>query len=144
MIVADVNLLVYAYRPESDRHDGAAAWLTNTLSGYEDVALLDVVLAGFLRIVTHAKVFENPAPTNHALGFVEAIYATSRARWITSAPATWRTMRELINHDRGLHGNMIPDTLLAAIAISHGARLATCDRGFARFPGLSWFDPLTQ
>ncbi len=144
MIVADVNLLVYAYRPESDRHDAAATWLAKTLSGQEEVALLDVVLAGFLRIVTNARIFSDPAPASHALRFVEAVVAASRAQWVPSNPATWRTVRELIDHDRQLHSNMIPDTLLAAISIAHGARLATCDRGFARFPGLSWFDPLTQ
>ncbi len=144
MIIADVNLLVYAYRPESDRHDSAAMWLANTLSGGEDIALLDVVLGGFLRIVTNSKIFDDPAPADHALSFVEALAGASRARWIPSTPAAWRTVREMINHDRGLHGNMIPDTLLAAITIAHGARLATCDRGFARFSGLSWFDPVTQ
>ena len=142
MIVADVNLLVYAYRPESDRHELAAAWLATTLSGTEEVGLLDVVLGGFLRIVTNSKIFADPAPANHALSFVEALAAASKARWVPSTPAIWRTLRELIDHDSRLHGNMIPDTLLAAITIAHGARLATCDRGFARFPGLRWFDPL--
>jgi predicted nucleic acid-binding protein len=35
----------------------------------------------------------------------------------------------------------VPDAYLAALAISHGCRLATADRGFARFPGLDHFDP---
>jgi len=30
---------------------------------------------------------------------------------------------------------------LAALALTHGCRIATADRGFARFPGLDWFDP---
>ncbi len=142
MIVTDINLLVYAYRPESDRHELAKAWLSDTLAGREDLALIDVVMAGFLRIVTNIKIFADPAPTAHALTFVDAIVSARHARWVDSSPATWRTMRELISHDRGLRGNLIPDTLLAAITIAQGARLATCDHGFARFPGLTWFDPL--
>lgn len=141
MIVTDINLLVYAYRPESDRHELAKAWLTDALAGREDIALIDVVLSGFLRIVTSAKIFADPAPTDHALSFVDAIVSAGHGRWVDSSPASWRTMRELISRDRGLRGNLIPDTLLAAITIAQGARLATCDRGFARFTGLTWFDP---
>jgi len=40
--------------------------------------------------------------------------------------------------------NTVPDAHLAAIALEHGATVATRDRGFARFAGLSWFDPLAE
>ena len=33
---------------------------------------------------------------------------------------------------------------LAAIAIEHGAVLATTDRDFSRFPGLKWTNPLSR
>jgi uncharacterized protein len=36
----------------------------------------------------------------------------------------------------------VPDIHIAALAISHGLRLASHDNGFARFDGLRWFDPL--
>jgi predicted nucleic acid-binding protein len=39
-------------------------------------------------------------------------------------------------------GNLVPDTHLAALAIEHGLTLMTTDRGFARFPGLRWENPL--
>jgi hypothetical protein len=35
----------------------------------------------------------------------------------------------------------VPDALLAALAIANRCRLATADRGVARFPALDWFDP---
>jgi predicted nucleic acid-binding protein len=34
------------------------------------------------------------------------------------------------------------DAALAAIAIEHGATLCTTDRDFARFPGLTWTNPI--
>jgi predicted nucleic acid-binding protein len=37
--------------------------------------------------------------------------------------------------------NLVPDAYSAAGALTNGARIATADRGFARFPGVSWFDP---
>ncbi len=144
MILIDINLLVYAYRVEADRHVGAAEWLTATLSGTQEIALVNEVLAGFLRIVTNPKIFVDPAPSQHALGFIEVMIASPRARWTSSSLATWRTIRTLVDHDRKLRGNLISDTVLASTATAHGMRLATCDRGFARFPGLDWFDPLAE
>lgn len=42
----------------------------------------------------------------------------------------------------GTGGNLTSDAHLAAIAIEHGATLYSTDADFARFPGLSWTDPL--
>lgn len=39
-------------------------------------------------------------------------------------------------------GPLIMDAHLAALAIEHGATLATSDRDFARFPRLKFFNPL--
>jgi len=36
------------------------------------------------------------------------------------------------------------DAALAAIAVEHGATLCTTDRGFARFPGLVWTNPIAS
>jgi predicted nucleic acid-binding protein len=39
-------------------------------------------------------------------------------------------------------GPLVVDAHLAALAIEHGATLASTDRDFARFPGLRFRDPL--
>jgi predicted nucleic acid-binding protein len=39
---------------------------------------------------------------------------------------------------------MLMDAHLAALALEHGATLATSDRDFARFPRLRIVDPLTD
>ncbi len=41
----------------------------------------------------------------------------------------------------GTAGNLTTDAHLAALAISHGATLASCDAGFGRFRHLRWEDP---
>lgn len=41
-----------------------------------------------------------------------------------------------------LRGNLIPDALLAALAIEHGLTLCSADAGFARFDQLRWQDPV--
>jgi predicted nucleic acid-binding protein len=55
----------------------------------------------------------------------------------------WRIMRKVLS-DGDARGNIVPDAHIAAIAIEHGATVATRDRGFARFKGLRWLDPLAE
>ncbi len=50
MILPDVNVLVYAYRLASAFHDDYAAWLTSVVQGADDLALVEPVLVGFVRI----------------------------------------------------------------------------------------------
>jgi uncharacterized protein len=39
---------------------------------------------------------------------------------------------------------LIPDAHLAAIAIEHGLTVCSADADFARFPGVSWTNPLNK
>jgi predicted nucleic acid-binding protein len=38
----------------------------------------------------------------------------------------------------------VPDALLAALAIEHGLLLCPSDGDFARYPGLTWMNPLAS
>lgn len=142
MILPDVNVLVYAYRREATDHDAYAGWLTALVAGQDELALTDHCLTGFLRIVTNPRIFSDPAPAADALTFVDRLRRASRGRPVTATRATWDIFAGLVAQDRGIRGNLVPDAYLAALAISHGCRLATADRGFARYAGLGFFDPL--
>ena len=50
-------------------------------------------------------------------------------------------LNALLPHTRG-RANLIPDAHLAALAIEQGLTLCSADGDFARFPGLSWMNPL--
>lgn len=141
MILPDVNVLVYAFRREATRHETYAGWLAEVVGGGEEIALHDPVLIGFARIVTNPRIVPTPAPTPLALEFVARLRTAQRARWLPAGDVAWRRLGELTDRDRGISGNLVPDAYLAAVALSHGCRLATADRGFARFPSLDWFDP---
>jgi toxin-antitoxin system PIN domain toxin len=141
MILPDVNTLVYAYRREVDQHEAYAGWLAAVVAGADELALVDHCLSGFVRIVTNPRIFADPAPSIGALAFVESLRSARRARAVTSTEATWRTLAGLVTDDRGIKGNLVPDAYLAALALSHGCRIATGDRGFARFKGIDFFDP---
>ena len=141
MICPDVNVLVYAYRGDLDEHEMFRHWLDAALEGPEPFGLVDVVLTGFLRVVTNRRVFANPAPTTAALSFVDALRAAPAARQLQATEATWRQFSQFAERDSFIAGNLVPDAWIAALAISSGARVATADAGFARFDGLSWFNP---
>lgn len=142
MILADVNVLVYAFRADAAEHEVYARWLRSAVEGTETLALCDTVLSGFLRIVTHPRIVDPPTPTGRAVDFVQWLIDAPGAHWLPPSPVVWAAFADL-STDRAVRGNLVPDAYLAATCIAHGARLATADRGFARFPGLRWFDPAT-
>jgi uncharacterized protein len=141
VILPDVNVLVYAYRREAQNHATYASWLTGVVAGQDELALADHCLTGFLRIVTNPRILAEPAPTSDALRFVDRLRAAPRGRPLAATSATWDVLGAHVSQDHGIRGNLVPDAYLAALAVSHGCRLATSDRGFARFPGLNFFDP---
>src|ERR1700675_4442894 len=56
VILPDVNVLVYAYREDAPRHERYRHWLEGVLTGRESYGVSDLVLAGFVRVVTHPRV----------------------------------------------------------------------------------------
>ncbi len=141
MILPDVNVLVYAFREEAVNHDRYKRWLEGVLAT-EEVAVVDHCLVGFVRVVTNPRIFSDPAPTALALEFVERLRRSGRARPTSATSATWALMNDWAGQDSAVRGNLVPDSYLAALAVAHGASIATNDRGFARFPGVDLIDPL--
>lgn len=141
MILPDVNVLVYAFRRGAPEHERYTAWLTQVVGGAEELALHDLPLVGFVRIVTNPRILRSAAPMSLTLDFVERLIDAPRARWLSAGSRAWSQFASLAASDRSLGGNLTPDAYLASLALTHGCRLATADRGFARFPGLDWFDP---
>jgi uncharacterized protein len=141
VILADVNVLVYAYRAEAVNHASYWRWLDSVANGDEAFALSDIVLSGFLRVVTHPRVFRPPSPIDDALGFTEDLLSQPNCVMIRPGPRHWGLFARLCR-ENGAAGNLVPDAYLAALAIEAGCELITTDRDFARFDGLRWRHPL--
>jgi toxin-antitoxin system PIN domain toxin len=141
MILPDVNVLVYAFRESAKEHAIYARWLHSVRQEGEELLLPDAVLAGFLRVATHTGIPLPAASMHRALAFVSILRSDPNTREIDNTDAVWAQFDRLAADDIGVKGNVVPDAYLAAVAISHKARIATRDRGFGRFPGLRWFDP---
>ncbi|MSR20334.1 MAG: type II toxin-antitoxin system VapC family toxin [Gemmatimonadetes bacterium] len=141
MILLDVNVLVYAHRKDAARHDEYRAWLENALTGAQPYGLSDLVLSGFLRVVTHPRVFRDPTPVAEALAFVDAVRDRSNRVRVEPGPRHWDIFRELCRRAEA-RGNLVPDAYLAAMAIESGAEWITTDGDFRRFAGLRTRHPL--
>ncbi|MEZ5740926.1 MAG: hypothetical protein R3E68_16725 [Burkholderiaceae bacterium] len=57
MLLCDVNIFVYAHREDAADHAAYRDWLEQLSNGDEAYAVSDLVLSGFIRIVTYPKVF---------------------------------------------------------------------------------------
>jgi toxin-antitoxin system PIN domain toxin len=143
MLLTDVNVLVYAFRGDVPDHRRYAAWLDGVINGDEAYGMADLVLSGFLRIVTHPRIFHAPASIEDALAFVEQV--RGRLQCVVLAPGArhWEIFTRLCR-TAGVRGNLVPDAYLAALAIESGSEWITTDRDFSRFPGLRWRHPLSN
>ena len=140
LLMPDVTVLVYAFRTDVPEHEAYRAWLDGALRT-DRIGVADRILSGFLRIVTHPRIFADPTPPAAALAFARQLVAAPRSEWLRQGPSAWDEFVSLAESDAGIRANLIPDAHIAAVCIANGARLATRDRGFARFPGLKLFDP---
>lgn len=143
MILPDVNVLVLAHRADQENHEVTRDWLENEVNSDSPFALADVAVAGFLRVVTNPRIFLRPTPLATGLEFVDGLVGQPTCLAVGAGPRHWSILRDLLLK-ADARANLVPDGHLAAIAIEHGATVATRDRGFARFPDVRWIDPLAE
>jgi toxin-antitoxin system PIN domain toxin len=141
MILIDANLLLYAYNRQAREHARARAWLETILNGTSPVGLAWVTLWAFLRITTNPRVFEHPLSLDEATAIAATWLEQPVVHLLEPGERHWEILRAM-THQGQTAGPLVMDAMMAALAIEHGATLQTTDRDFARFPGLSWIDPL--
>lgn len=140
MQLIDVNVLIYAFRKDLPQFGRYTSWLEKIINGDQAFGIPDVVLSGFLRIVTHPRIFKSPSPIDEALKFADQLRASVSFVSIIPGPRHWNIFAELCK-TAGVRGNLVPDAYLAALAIESGCEWITTDRDYSRFPGLRWRSP---
>lgn len=143
VLLVDVNVFVYAHRPESSRAEDYRRLLEEALTGDEPFGVSELVLSAFVRIVTHHRVYRDPTPPDIALDFCSAVLSAPAAVAVRPGVRHWDLFTGLCR-TVGARGNVVPDAYLAALAIENGATWLSNDHGFARFPGLRWRPPLER
>lgn len=141
MNLVDVNVLVYAHKEGADRHTEYRDWLSDAIGSEVSYGMSDLVLSGFIRVVTMPRIFDPPSTLEEALEFVEGVRSRPNCVEIRPGPRHWPLFLQL-SRQAGVRGNLVPDAYLAALAIESGSEWITTDRDYARFPGLRWRHPL--
>jgi toxin-antitoxin system PIN domain toxin len=141
LILVDTNLLIYAVNAAAPQHVAARSWLDERLSGAPRVGLPWTSLLAFLRLVTNPRVFQRPLSMADAWKQVDAWLGSGPA-WVPSPTQRHAEILARLLAAPGVHGNLVPDAHLAALAIEHGLELNSTDGDFARFAGLKWRNPL--
>jgi len=129
----DVNVLLAAFRSDHPHHVVALACVRAGLSGAatgRSFVLLPMVVAGFLRLATHARVFREPAPPQAAVAYIDSLLAVPGVE-IVELGREWPALRRLLR-DHSASGNDVPDAWIAAAVQTLGEHLATFDCGFLR------------
>jgi len=143
MIAPDANLLIYAHDPVSPFHRESRTWLEDLFSGSEPVGIPILSIHSFLRFVTNPKLASTPITFSQGWTLVNLWLDLPDVSILYPGHRHWQILQQLGKEVR-LHGNLITDAAIAAIAQEHGATVHTNDRDFARFPNLRWHNPLKQ
>ncbi len=143
MILADVNILLYAFRDDAPGHKRYKEWLEAVINGPEAYGVAPQVLCSFIRIATHPRIYLRPSRLHDALAFAHVLVAQANATLVTAGERHWPIFEKLCR-DSAATGNLIQDAWFAALAIESGCEWVTEDRDYARFKGLRWRPPFDR
>jgi uncharacterized protein len=132
-MIPDVNLVVAAARPDHAHHAQAKTWWLAAIqaaTAERPIYILPVVVSGFLRIVTHPKIFNTPSTIAAATSHIDALLGLPNVT-LLNAQAPWNDFKQLCN-DKSLTGNAIPDGWIAATVTAANGHLVTFDRDFRK------------
>lgn len=136
MIALDTNVLVYAHRDESPRHDVARNVMRGLIEGSVPFGVPVFVVTEFLRVVTHPSYLHKPSSGTQACAFVDGVLASPAARLLEPRSAFWRFLRDDVT-TRRVRGNDVFDAQIGVVCREHGVEtVVTEDRAFARSTGL--------
>ena len=137
MIAVDTNILIYAHRAEADLHESSLKKLTALAEGNEPWAIPVFCITEFLRVVTHARVFNPPSKTPIAFQFVEQLLESPVCRVIAPGSDFIEHLKTVLL-DSTIQGNLVFDAQIAAVCREQGiSEILTNDRDFERFRNLS-------
>jgi uncharacterized protein len=140
-MLLDANVLIYAVDRASPHHERAASWLAAALQGEVRVGFPWQTLGAFVRITTHPRAARRPLSTAQAWAAVDS-WLVAPVAWVPEAGhGTVAILRDLmLQHHLG--SAMTTDAQLAALAIEYGLPIVSADTDFARFPEITWLNPL--
>jgi toxin-antitoxin system PIN domain toxin len=140
VLVLDVNVVLAAFRDDHVHHPVTRPWFDAMLAATVPFSVPVVVWASFLRLTTSRRAFPVPTPLGDAFAFVEAVSTHPRHLRLEPGPQHMALLRRVCEESDAT-GELVPDAVIAAIALEHGCAVASLDRDFARFSSVEWVLP---
>jgi hypothetical protein len=137
LILPDVNVLVYAFRADAEKHSLHRRWLDSVVNGSAAYALSPQVLSSVVRICTNRAIFPRPSQLGVALAFCRVLIEQPHCQLVSPGTRHWAIFEDLCRRAHAT-ANLVTDAWFAALAIENGCEWITNDRDYARFPGLRW------
>jgi len=142
MTILDANVLLYAYNADAPQQPSAAKWLKKLFASGDTIVLPWVTIWAFIRISTNSRIWPEPRPAADVFATVREWLAQPGVIALGPGPLHATILEELVVE--GAVGPQVTDAVLAALAMEHGAVLASTDQHFSRFRNLRWLNPLAD
>ena len=137
MILPDVNVLIYAFRPKSLSIRAAGNGCKTLFDGDARFGISPFALAAVVRVTTNRRAYPTPSSLDDAFGFSDYLLRQPHCQIVEPGERHWDIFRRLCIETE-TRGPIVTDAWYAALAIESGCEWITLDRDFARFPGLRW------
>jgi uncharacterized protein len=140
MILPDVNVLIYAFRPEMPEHSRCRQWLQEVVDQDTRFGISPLSLGALVRVTTNRKSWKDPSSLESAFRFGDYLLGQPHCEVVEPGERHWDIFRRLCIETE-TRGARVTDAWYAALAIEWGCEWVTLDRDYARFPGLRWRVP---
>lgn len=140
MVLPDVNVLIYAFRPDAPHHDRCSAWLQSVVTGNARFGLSPLALSAVVRITTDRRIYTEPSTALEAFSFCNNLLDQPHCQVVEPGERHWDIFQRICV-ETPMHGPRTTDAWFAALAIEWGCEWISMDRDFARFPELRWRKP---
>jgi toxin-antitoxin system PIN domain toxin len=141
MTILDANVLLHAFNEQSPDHNHIRQWLEELVDSAEFIALPWVAVWAFIRIATNPRLYHPPMAPRRAFEKMNSLLVRHNVVTLQPGPRHIELLERLV-HAAQASGPKVTDAVIAALALEHGATVASTDRDFSRFEGLRWINPL--
>lgn len=133
-VLSDLNVLLALASNWHVHHKHAIDWMSRREPG--EVVVIRVVQLGMLRLLNSPAFSRETRTAAECWEVWEGIRKDERIKFVEAEPLGIDEQFKAFMSGHKVAPKLWTDAYLAAFAVTGGYRLATLDRGFARYPGL--------
>ncbi len=137
MILADANVLIYAFRADTPRHALCRSWLERIIMSETRFGLSPLVLSTVARFTTNPRIFRHVSAIEEAFAYCDNLLSQPHCEIVQPGGRHWAIFRRLCV-EMDIREPRVTDAWFAALAIEHGCIWITYDSDYRQFPGLDW------